>query len=299
MSYALIRTAIAPIMKETSYNSSLEDEVLYGMKIELLEKVNEDWYRIRTHYRYEGFMNKYHFLKNNEAVLTWNKAYRMVVVQSYADVLSMPKVQGAIITSLTRGAQVAVLEPEDTNGWVKVGLVDGITGYMKQNFLARLEPSMYEDGFLRYKMEVDVFATPYDYIRNSLHKSEEEFRKELVKNAFSYLGTQYRWGGKTSLGIDCSGLTSMSYMLAGLVIYRDASIKEGFPVKEIPFELKKPGDLLYFPGHIAMYIGDDKYIHSTARNGSDGVVINSLNPVDKEYREDLLRILTATGSVFY
>ena len=39
------------------------------------------------------------------------------------------------------------------------------------------------------------------------------------------------------------------------------------------------GDLLYFPGHIAMYIGDGKYIHSTGKAGSGGVVINSLNPV--------------------
>lgn len=299
MSYALIRTAIAPIMKETNYNSSLEDEVLYGMKIELLDRINEDWYKIRTHYRYEGFMHRYHFLQNKEAITIWEDAYRMVVIQSYADVLSMPKVQGAIITSLTRGAQVAILQPADENGWVKVLLVDGITGYMKENFLSILEPSMYEDGYLRYKMEVDILATPCEYITNCLHKSEEEFREELVRNAFTYLGTQYRWGGKTSLGIDCSGLTSISYMLAGLVIYRDASIKEGFPVKEISFEDKKPGDLLYFPGHIAMYIGDDKYIHATARNGSDGVVINSLNPADPDYREDLVRMLTATGSVFY
>lgn len=60
----------------------------------------------------------------------------------------------------------------------------------------------------------------------------------------------------------------------------------------------RPGDLLYFPGHTAMYLGEGRYIHSTARCGSDGVVINSLRPEDPDYREDLDKGMTAVGSIF-
>ena len=49
---------------------------------------------------------------------------------------------------------------------------------------------------------------------------------------------------------------------------------------------------------LALYLGEGKYIHSTARNGSDGVVINSLNPGDPDYREDLDKGMTAAGSIF-
>ena len=72
----------------------------------------------------------------------------------------------------------------------------------------------------------------------------------------------------------------------------------GFPVRQISYDNIKEGDLLYFPGHIAMYIGEGEYIHSTARPGSDGVVINSLNPAADNYRRDLAESIYAAGSVF-
>lgn len=74
------------------------------------------------------------------------------------------------------------------------------------------------------------------------------FGAAVTATARSYLGVHYRWGGKTPMGIDCSGLTSMSYLLSGVVIYRDAEIREGFPVHPIPRSSMRPGDLLYFPG---------------------------------------------------
>ena len=127
---------------------------------------------------------------------------------------------------------------------------------------------------------------------------EEQFRRDVVETARTYLGVQYRWGGRSTPGLDCSGLTSESYMLNGILTYRDANIVEGYPVHEIERKDMKPGDLLYFPGHIAMYTGEGRYIHSTGRAGSGGVVYNSLCPDDKLYRKDLADGLYAVGSIF-
>lgn len=90
------------------------------------------------------------------------------------------------------------------------------------------------------------------------------------------------------MGIDCSGLCSITYLINGIIIYRDSQIKEEFGMKRISKEEIQLGDLLYYPGHVAMYIGNDKYIHATGK--SSGVVINSLNPEDEDYREDLANI---------
>ena len=61
-------------------------------------------------------------------------------------------------------------------------------------------------------------------------------------------------------------------------------------------EEAKEGDLLFFPGHVAMYIGDGKFIHSSA--SINGVHINSLNPEDDDYRKDLKDELYAIGTIF-
>ena len=129
-------------------------------------------------------------------------------------------------------------------------------------------------------------------------REEKRFREAVVETAKTYLGTQYRWGGRSTAGIDCSGLTSVSYMLNGILIFRDAKIVEGYPVHEIQKADRKPGDLLYFPGHIAMYVGEGRYLHSTGKVGSGGVVYNSLDPNSAEYRKDLADSLYAVGSIF-
>ena len=173
---------------------------------------------------------------------------------------------------LPKGALIrTVTDPE--NGWQEVILADGETGFV---------PAAILDEYHAEPMSCD----------------EETLRKALVDAAMSYSNTHYRWGGKTPMGIDCSGLCSMAYMLCGILIHRDAKLKEGFPIREITLETMKPGDLIFFPGHVAMYLGDNKYCHATAKAGCNGFTINSLNPDDPDYREDLRNTITAVGSYF-
>ena len=73
---------------------------------------------------------------------------------------------------------------------------------------------------------------------------------------------------------------------------------EGFPMRPISRENLAPGDAIYFPGHVAMYLGDGKFIHATAYKENAGVCINSLNLTDSDYREDLVSSITGYGSVF-
>lgn len=108
--------------------------------------------------------------------------------------------------------------------------------------------------------------------------------KHIVQTALRFLGVPYLWGGISPAGFDCSGLTQSVFGFHGIVLPRD-SIRQ----KESGFEVRrdelKAGDLLFFPGHVALSFGGDEFVHATASRGM--VVVESLDPKAPNYREDL------------
>ncbi|MBQ3934736.1 MAG: C40 family peptidase [Clostridia bacterium] len=110
-------------------------------------------------------------------------------------------------------------------------------------------------------------------------------RKDIVEDALSYLGTQYRWGGRTPAGIDCSGLVMMAYGMNGIRLGRKPVPESADGFVKTEKESLKPGDLLYYPWHVAMYIGDGKMIHSSSTAG--GVAV-----ADADSRPELLCMMT-------
>lgn len=215
----------------------------------------------------------------------------MVTIRGILDVLSIPIVQGECLITLYRGSIIQVIPGEcGVLGWIKVRLLDGNEGFVREIDLAEIKAG--------YNVEREQFK---HYFKRMLFENywgyEKLWRMRILETAKSYLGTQYRWGGKTPLGIDCSGLAFMTYWLNGVTIWRDAKIKEGYPIMNRSMKELKIGDLLYFPGHIAIYIGKYEYIHSTGNTSQGGVVINSLNPNAPNFRKDLKESLYAVGGI--
>lgn len=270
---AIVTAPVCALLAAPTQESTLVDEVLYGMVVELLEQPAPGWYRVRTHYRYEGIVRGESLRIGDEAAAVWESQTKKVVRgKNFCDVLSAPKVQSRILTTLPRGGIVCPLG-NPVEGWQRVGLADGRTGFLPESILS-------------------------EYYTAPLSSDEGVLRQALVDAAMLYRGTPYRWGGKSPMGIDCSGLVSMAYMLCGILIYRDAEIREGFPIHEIPVEAVKPGDLLFFPGHVAMYIGQGRCCHSTGKAGDNGFAVNSLIPGEANDREDLRKNITQAGTYF-
>lgn len=83
----------------------------------------------------------------------------------------------------------------------------------------------------------------------------------VIAAAYSQLGVPYVWGGSTpGVGLDCSGLTQYCYRQAGIAIPRNSEDQAAFG-RKVPVSQASPGDILWRPGHVAIYIGDDRYIH--------------------------------------
>ena len=277
MNRAVIKVGLSSLYAAPKQPEVVIDEGLYGMEAEILEEVGS-FTKVRMEYGYEGYLLTEHLEKQG-----WPEGEKLRVLARQIDVMKEPKVDSICLQTMPLGAVVLAAQGEALPaGWTAVQLLSGAIGYTKESFLAPYKPLTFEP------------------VCCESQEQEAWLRQCLTSAAMLYEQTTYRWGGKTPAGIDCYGLCSMAYMLNGYAIYRDAQIRDGYALREIPVNQVKPGDLLFFKGHVAMYLGEEErqYIHSTAKAGSDGVDYNALSPQSPLYREDLANGILAAGSLF-
>jgi cell wall-associated NlpC family hydrolase len=94
-------------------------------------------------------------------------------------------------------------------------------------------------------------------------KSKES---DFVAIAEMFLGTPYLWGGKTSLGIDCSGLVQIALQAAGVPAPRDSDMQELALGTPSTLANLKRGDLVFWKGHVAIARDAETLLHANAHH---------------------------------
>jgi cell wall-associated NlpC family hydrolase len=215
------------------------------------------------------------------------------VIEPIADLRREPAHEAALDTQALKGERVTVYEMSE-EGWAWGQLeADGYVGYLSANALGppsaapthrvivprtfgfpaaniKLPPmiALPMGARIAVATTTDTFALdgygwhyPLDHVAKL-----DDAKGDFVAIAETFLNVPYLWGGKSSLGIDCSGLVQLSLQTAGVACPRDSYVQERELGRPIALADIRRGDLVFWKGHVAIARDATTLIHANAHH---------------------------------
>ena len=215
------------------------------------------------------------------------------VIEPIADVRRDPAHEAALDTQALKGERVTVYDVSD-EGWAWGQLeTDKYVGYFSANALGPAGPPSTHRvcvprtfGFPGPDIKLPpMIALPMGVTINIVRQTDRfavdgygwhyplthvaplaKHTKDFVDAAEMFINVPYLWGGKSSLGLDCSGLVQVSLQAAGIACPRDAYMQERELGIQSSLDNLRRGDLIFWKGHVAIARDADTIIHANAHH---------------------------------
>ena len=239
MEFGICLQGVIPVRAEPSHKAEMVTQVLFGELYRITGKEGL-WYRIQMVFdQYEGWLHhlQTHFIDESEF-------------------LRLEHAETPVALDL-----VQLIEKQSGNEMLPIVLGSSLPGLEEGKLIIKGDVYQY-DGAISKNI-------PVESLRSGAEK--EAFRKQLTEDAMLYLNAPYLWGGRTPLGIDCSGFVQMVYKLQHIVILRDSiqqsSLGEGINLLAEAL----PGDLVFFDdqdgfiNHVGMLLNRNTIIHCSGQ----------------------------------
>lgn len=217
------------------------------------------------------------------------------VVAGQAPVRRAPAPDAPLETEALRGERVVIYEWCDGWAWGQLE-TDGYVGWLPARALSRLgsAPPTHRVGALRTFVfpGPSIKLPPVDALPMGARVSVEGHEGALARLAEGgfvpashllplgaprdadpvavaerFLGTPYLWGGKTGLGVDCSGLVQVAWASCGVALPRDSDMQQAACGEVVPhLGAIARGDLVFWRGHVAIARDRVSLIHANAHH---------------------------------
>lgn len=229
------------------------------------------------------------------------RAERFVSAQPYqvtagvAGVRRAPTGDAEMVTQALHGEVFDVYDEHDGWGWGQ-SKIDGYVGYVAMDALSApalsathrvvalrtyvfSEPNLKSAPLFLLSLNADivaegpahngfVFAARAGWVFEGHVRAVGYREPDWVAAAERFVGAPYLWGGRESLGLDCSGLVQAGLHAAGMYCPRDADMQEGcigVALDPANRDLAR-GDLVFWPGHVGIMIDGTQMLHANAHH---------------------------------
>lgn len=251
--FTYINVPFAEMRETPSADSKVDSQVYYSERIEILEE-QDGWTKIQSPDGYSGWTKGPIFFQTDQKILDSSNATIAKVTRCAAHLYEIADIEFGPIKTLPFDSKIEIIDQlGDPNGrWLKVRLVDGSYAYVQRG-------------------DITLNSQPIS-------------REEMLALSHRFLGLPYTWGGRSSFGYDCSGYVQMLYRQMGISIPRNSNQQAKWEgLQRISHDALQPGDLVFFGpqepkiSHVGMYIGGNKFIHTSSRENKPYLRVSSLH----------------------